>query len=111
MSKQGSPQPKTAGEKPIHQLRHRNIKAAIWRKETAKGVMYDVKVTRGYKEDDYWRDSHSFGFDDLLIVAKLMYDAHSWVSSERTKDRQDNTPQAPAVRTGGKRRDSGNPST
>jgi hypothetical protein len=71
---------------PIQTIRHRSIKAAIWRRQTAKGPMYDVKVTRSYKQGDEWRDSFSFGYDDLLIVAKLIFDAHSFITAERAKD-------------------------
>ena len=49
--------------------------------------MYDVKITRSYKEGETWHDSHSFGFDDLLVVAKLMYDAHSYISALKANDR------------------------
>ncbi len=72
--------------KPIHELRHRNIRAAIWRNPTAKGVMYDVQITRSYRDGEGWRDSHSFGYDDLMNVAKLMADAHSFISTLRQKE-------------------------
>jgi hypothetical protein len=75
------------GNKPIHSIRHRSIKAAIWKNQTAKGDMYSVTITRSYKEGEAWHDSHSFGFDDLLVVAKLMYDAHSYISALKVKDR------------------------
>jgi hypothetical protein len=71
---------------PIHTIRHRSIKASIWKNQTTKGSMYDVRVTRSYKVDDVWHDTSSFGFDDLLIVAKMMYDAHSFISACRAKE-------------------------
>ena len=78
--------PAASANKPIHELRHRRIRAAIWRNQTSKGVMYDVRVTRSYREGDEWRDSHSFGYDDLMIAAKLLADAHSFISSLRAKE-------------------------
>ena len=78
--------PPQSDNKPIHTIRHRAIKVAIWKNQTTKGAMYDVKVTRGYKEDETWRDSYSFGYDDLLVVAKLMNDAHSFITAQRAKD-------------------------
>jgi hypothetical protein len=33
-----------------------------------------------------WHDTQSFGFDDLLVVAKLMYDAHSYINAQRSRD-------------------------
>ena len=71
---------------PVHTARHRNIKASIWRNETEKGPMYKVTVTRSYREGDEWRDTSSFGYDDLMNAAKLMYDAHSVISELRAKE-------------------------
>jgi hypothetical protein len=71
---------------PVHTVRHRNIKASIWRNETEKGPMYKVSITRSYREGNEWRDTHSFGYDDLMNVAKLMYDAHSVITSFRARE-------------------------
>lgn len=71
---------------PVHTIRHRSIKASIWKNQTSKGAMYDVKVVRSYKEGDTWHDSTSFGYDDLLVVAKLMHDAHSFITGARAKE-------------------------
>ena len=65
---------------PVQTIRSRRIKAAIWSNQTAKGVFYTVTVTRSFKQDEKWHDSHSFNQDELLIVAKLMYDAHSAIA-------------------------------
>jgi hypothetical protein len=82
MSKQLAPE----ANQPVHTVRHRNIKASIWRNETDKGPMYKVVVTRSYQENNEWHDTHSFGYDDLMNVAKLMYDAHSVISALRAKE-------------------------
>jgi hypothetical protein len=71
---------------PVHTVRHRNIKASIWCNQTEKGPMYKVSVVRSYREGEAWHDTHSFGYDDLMHVAKLMYDAHSVISALRAKD-------------------------
>jgi hypothetical protein len=81
-----APVPATPANVPVHTIRHRNIKASIWKNQTAKGVMYDVRVTRSYKENDVWHDSTSFGYDDLMNVAKLLSDAHSFITELRRKD-------------------------
>ena len=49
--------------------------------------MHTVTVTRGYKDGDQWKDSHSFGYDELTIVAKLMYGAHSYIIQRRAQAR------------------------
>lgn len=74
------------GKGPVHTVRHRNLKAAIWRNETAKGAMYNVTITRSYREEDYWRDSHSFGYDDLMNLSALLYEAHAFISATRAAE-------------------------
>jgi hypothetical protein len=71
---------------PVHTARHRSIKATIWRNQTDKGPMYNVTITRAYRDGEEWHDSHSFGYDDLMHVAKLMYDCHSVISGLKAKD-------------------------
>ena len=81
-----SKQHEATNNQPVHTVRHRNINASIWRNQTESGFMYNVTVVRSYREGEGWRDSHSFGYDDLMHVAKLMYDAHSVISALRAKD-------------------------
>jgi hypothetical protein len=71
---------------PVHTLRHRSLEAAIWRNSTSKGRMYNVTVVRSFKDGEGWRESHSFGYDDLMNVAKLLYDAHSWITAARAQE-------------------------
>jgi hypothetical protein len=81
-------QKKAADNRPIHEIRHRQIRAAIWPNPTEKGVMYSVTVSRSYKDKDgKWHDTQSFRFDDLLTVAKALTDAHSIISTMMSRDR------------------------
>lgn len=66
--------------RPVHTLRHRSLKVAIWRNETPKGVFYKVTIVRSYKKEDAWHDTQGIGYDDLMNLAKLLSDAHSWIS-------------------------------
>ena len=73
--------------KPVHTVRHRNIKATIWKNETSNGPMYNVTIVRSYREDGgEWKDSHSIGYDDLMNVAALMYEAHAYISGLRAQE-------------------------
>ncbi len=65
--------------KPVKEIRLGRIKAAIWENETANGSRHNVKVVRLYKDGDEWKDSDSFGRDDLLVVGKVLDLAHSWI--------------------------------
>jgi hypothetical protein len=74
------------GKRPVHEFRHRNVRATIWRNETDKGPMYNVTLSRMYRDGEQWKDSHSFGYDDLMNVAKLLADSHTYISSLREHD-------------------------
>lgn len=65
--------------RPIHDVRLGRIKAAIWANGTENGTRYNVTFTRIYKDGDQWKDSTSFGRDDLPLVAKVADLAHSWI--------------------------------
>jgi hypothetical protein len=68
------------------------IRAAIWENETENGTRHNVTVSRLYKDGNAWKDSTSFGRDDLPLVAKICDQAHSWIydqaaeASRRTND-------------------------
>ena len=89
MPTQQQQRPATNGaNKPVHTVRHRSIKATIWKNETSNGPMYNVIVVRSYRDDSSeWKDSHSIGYDDLMNVAALMYEAHAYISGLRAKER------------------------
>lgn len=74
----------TQKQKPIHEVRLGLIKAAVWKNETDTGVRYNVTVCRLYKEngDDGWKRTESFGRDDLLVLAKALDQAHSWIYAQ-----------------------------
>lgn len=68
--------------RPVQEIRMGRIRAAIWENETENGTRYNVTVSRLYKDGDKWKDSTSFGRDDLLLVAKVADACHSWIFSE-----------------------------
>ena len=71
-----------SSKKPIHEIRLGRIKAAIWENEAENGVRYNVTITRLYKNgDDEWKDSSSFGRDDLPLVEKVCHMTHLWIFS------------------------------
>ena len=65
-------------QKPVHEVRLGRIKATIWENETEQGTRYNVTVTRLYKDGDDWKQTASFGREDLPLVAKVVDMAHSW---------------------------------
>ena len=106
-----APTSDSAGNKPVHTVRHRNIKAAVWVNETEKGPMYNVTLSRSYRdEQNEWHDSQSFGYDDLMNVAALLYEAHAFISAERAKFAA-TSPRPVAAASPPRRTSSGSPSS
>lgn len=68
-----------AKARPVHEVRVGRVRAAIWENQTDQGPRHNVTVSRLYKEGDQWKDSSSFGRDDLPLVAKVVDLAHSWI--------------------------------
>jgi hypothetical protein len=65
---------------PAHEIRLGSIKATLWLNETSAGPRYNVTIGRLYKDaNDAWRTSESLGRDDLLLAAKVLDLAHSWL--------------------------------
>ena len=67
--------------RPVHSVRLRNIRAAIWTNEGEQGTRYNTTFCRLYKDGEgCWRSTDSFGRDDLLVLAKVSDMAHTWIS-------------------------------
>ena len=81
--------------RPVHTVRYGHIKAAIWRNMVDVGnnsrPMYSVTFSRSYKDGETWKDSGSFGIDDLLVIAKAANDAHSYIHGLRQPGTADAT--------------------
>jgi hypothetical protein len=71
---------------PVHEVRAGRIRAAIWASPSEKGVWHTVTLSRLYKDGDEWKDSQSFGRDDLLLLAKVIDKAHSWIIDQMAQD-------------------------
>ena len=65
--------------RPVHEIRLGRVRAAIWENESPNGTRHNVTLSRLYKDGDDWKDSTSFGRDDLPLVAKVADLAHSWI--------------------------------
>ena len=84
-----------AKARPVHEVRLGRIRAAIWENETQIGTRHNVTVSRLFKDGDDWRDTTSFGRDDLLLVAKAADLAHSWIIQQATSNSASETTDSP----------------
>lgn len=74
-------------ERPAHEIRLGRIKAVIWGNEIDNGgFRHNVQLRRIYKDGEDWKQSDSFGRDDLPLVAKVADLAHTWIH-ERLQDK------------------------
>ena len=73
-------------KKPVHEVRFGRVKAAIWENETQNGSLHNVTMSRLYRDGDQWKDSTSFGRDDLPLVAKVADLCHTWIFQQKRED-------------------------
>jgi hypothetical protein len=66
-------------KRPVHEIRLGRLKATIWENDTKDGIRHNISLSRIYKEGNQWKDSTSFGRDDLPLVMKVADMAHTWV--------------------------------
>ena len=71
-----------ATKRPVHEVRMGRIKAAVWENDTQNGPRHNVTFSRLYKDGDQWKDSQSYGRDDLPLLAKVADQAHTWIFEE-----------------------------
>jgi hypothetical protein len=71
---------------PAHKFRDGALQVTIWRNPGEKGTWYSVIPSRGYKKGDDWKETESLGFDDLLPMAKLLNQAHTWIIEAKKAD-------------------------
>ena len=70
--------------KPADEIRFGRVKATIWMNTTEDGqARYSVVFSRIYREGGEWKSTHSFGRNDLLLLAKVADLAHTRVSAFR----------------------------
>ena len=66
-------------KKPAHEIRMGRVKATLWANETNNGVRYNVTFSRLYKDGNEWKQTDSFGRDDLPLVKKVADRVHDWI--------------------------------
>ena len=70
-------------DKPAHEIRMGRIKATVWANKMStddgERIRHSVQLARLYKDGEQWKESTSFGRDELPLVAKVADLAHSWI--------------------------------
>jgi hypothetical protein len=73
---------------PAHKLRNGVLQVTVWRNFGDNGTWYSVIPSRGYKKGDEWKETDSLNADDLLPMAKLLDQAHSWIVEQQQADQK-----------------------
>jgi hypothetical protein len=82
-----------AGAGPVKTLRLGRIKAAIWENGADQRAFFNVTFARTYMDEEKkFHDADSFGRDDLLLLAKLADQAHTFICERMAGQRADEFP-------------------
>jgi hypothetical protein len=71
--------------KPAHKIRSGALTVTVWKNDGDKGPWYSVTPARSYKQGEEWKESDSYGFEDLMTLAKLLDLAHTWILSQQAE--------------------------
>ena len=75
-----------ANNKPANQLRCGNIKATIWQNVSEKGPFFATTFSRPFKDQSgVWRNSISFGLNDLEALLTVAREAKEWIAAHVLK--------------------------
>jgi hypothetical protein len=75
-----------AKAKPVHQVRIGAIKASVWKNQSNGITRFNTTFGRLYKDGTEWKNSDSFGRDDLLVLSKVADHVHSWIYYQTQAD-------------------------
>jgi len=67
---------------PAHKIRHGSVSASIWRQDGEKGDIFNVTFQRSYKDGDTWKNSTSFGRNNLLVLSLIAARAFEWIGAQ-----------------------------
>ena len=71
--------------KPVAELRIGAVKATVWENEGGGIPRCNVTFSRIYRDGDDWKTTLSFGFSNLLTLAKLADQAHTLIAERNVE--------------------------
>ena len=74
--------------KPVAELRIGAAKATVWENEVGGITRHNVTFSRIYRDEDQWKTTHSYGFKNLLTLAKLADQAHTLIAERKAEAAQ-----------------------
>jgi hypothetical protein len=77
-----------SANKPAAKFRDGALTVTVWKNASDKGAFYSATPSRSYKKGEQWQESDRFGEGDLLPLAKLLDEAHTWIRDAQQAERQ-----------------------
>jgi hypothetical protein len=71
-----------SNNQPVHKIRHGAVSASIWQQDTDKGPLFNVTFQRAYKDGENWKNSGSFGRNNLLVLSLIAARAFEWIGNQ-----------------------------
>ena len=72
-----------SNSKPAAELRIGTVNATIWENEVGGLTHHNVTFSRIYPDGGQWKTTQSFGYVNLLSLAKLVDQAHTLIGERR----------------------------
>ena len=67
----------------VYEAKSGRLRASVWRRVTDEESWFRVTLNRSYQDaSGVWHSSTTFGAKDLLEVAKLCHEVHTWIYCE-----------------------------
>jgi hypothetical protein len=66
-------------QKPIHEIKVGRVRVSIWVRENGDNEFYSVSISRLYKTLEGWKSTTNLDLDDVLMAAKALDVADTWM--------------------------------
>ena len=74
-----------SNSKPAGELRIGAVKPTIWENEVGGITRHNVTFSRIYRDEGQWKTRQSFGFKNLLTLAKVADQAHTLIAERNAE--------------------------
>lgn len=72
--------------KPVQEVKIGAVKATIWPNESPRGTRHSVTPAHLFINGEHWKQSGTFGRDDMLVVAKAADAAFDWIVENQKRE-------------------------
>jgi len=77
-----------ANKQPVQKIRHGAVSASIWSQDADRGPVFNVTFQGSYRDEDTWKDSTSFGRNNLLVISLIAARAFEWIGNQPSQPKR-----------------------